>query len=93
MSKTLTPEDLKAIGKEVLSVVEKCLKNINLMETKSANELMNVDDIADKLKIGKQSIYKLFKENDIESIKIGKQIYCKTSDFNKYLNTKFKTSN
>lgn len=89
----LSEQDIKAIGKEVLSVVEKCLKNINLMETTNTNEIMNVDEVADKLKISKQSIYKLFKENDIESIKIGKQIYCKKSDFNKYLETKFNTSN
>ena len=31
MSKTLTPEDIKAIGKEVLSVVENCLKNIKII--------------------------------------------------------------
>jgi excisionase family DNA binding protein len=93
MSKTLSQEDIKAIGKEFLSVVEKCLKNINLMQTTNANELMNVDEVSDKLKLSKQSIYKLFKDNNIESIKIGKQIYCRTSDLNKYLENKFNTSN
>lgn len=89
MSKILTPEDIKAIGKEVLSVLEKCLKNINLMETTSVNDLMNVDEVSEKLKLGKQSVYRLIKEEQIKSIKIGKNLYVKLSDFNAYINSKY----
>lgn len=89
MSKTLTPEDIKAIGKEVLSVVEKCLKTISQMEATNANELMNVDDLSEKLKLGKQTIYDLIKNDEIKSVKIGKSLYVKTSDFNSYINSKY----
>jgi|694.fasta_scaffold19419_5 excisionase family DNA binding protein len=89
MSKTLTPDDIKAIGKEFTSVVEKLLKGVAQMETTNASELMNVDDVCEKLKLGKQSIYNMIKKNEIKSVKIGKQIYVKISDFNDYINTKY----
>jgi len=89
MSKTLTPEDIKEIGKVVLSVVEKCLKNINQMETINTDQLMNVDEVSEKLKLGKQTIYKLIKEQEIKSIKIGKQFYVSIGDFNKYIESKY----
>jgi len=89
MSKTLTPEDIKAIGKEVLLVVENCLKNINQMETTNASQLMNVDEICEKLKLKKSSVYNLIKTNEIKSVKIGKQIYVKNSDFNSYIESKY----
>lgn len=92
MSKTLTQEDIKAIGKEVSLVLEKCLKNFNQMEVTKTDELMNVDELSEKLKLSKQSVYSLIKKESIVSIKIGKQIYCKKSDFNKYLETKFNPS-
>lgn len=77
MSKTLTQEDIKAISKEFKVQLENCLKKLNLMEATSANELMNVDELADKLKLSKQSIYKLIKEDQIKSVKIGKNITSK----------------
>lgn len=87
MSKTtLTPEDLKAIGKIVLSKVEECLKTFGAINAANVNELMTVDELAEKLKQSKQTIYKLIKENDLNSIKIGKQIYIKATDFNDYIN-------
>jgi len=89
MSKTLlTNEDIKAIGKEVFTVIEKLLKSINQIETTSTNELLTVDEISDKLKLSKQSIYKLIKEEQINSIKIGKNIYIKENDFNNYIKSK-----
>ena len=75
MSKTLTPEDIKAISKEIEVVLGNCLKKLNLMEATSANELMNVDELSEKLKLSKQSIYKLIKEEQIKSVKIGKNFY------------------
>ena len=72
MSKTLTPEDIKAISKEIEVVLGNCLKKLNLMEATSANELMNVDELSEKLKLSKQSIYKLIKEEQIKSVKIEK---------------------
>nr|WP_315173645.1 helix-turn-helix domain-containing protein [uncultured Flavobacterium sp.] len=89
MSKTLSPEDIKAIGKEFLSVIEKCFKNINQIEATNVNELMNVNEISEKLKLSKQSIYKLIKEEQIKSIKIGKNFYIKKGDFNNYVNSKY----
>ena len=89
MSKTLSPEDIKAIGKEIESVLEKCLKRLNLMEATSASELMNVDEVSEKLKLSKQSIYKLIKEQQIKSIKIGKNLYIKNCDFTTYINSKY----
>lgn len=89
MSKTLTQEDIKAISKEFEVQLENCLKKLNLMEATSANELMNVDELADKLKLSKQSIYKLIKEDKIKSVKIGKNIYIKKGDFNNYIDSKY----
>jgi excisionase family DNA binding protein len=85
MSKTLTPEDIKAIE----AVVEKCLKKLNLMEATSFSELMNVDEVSDMLKLSKQSIYKLLKEEQLKAIKIGKNFYIKKGDFNNYVNSKY----
>lgn len=89
MSKTLTPEDIKAISKEVEVVLGNCLKKLNLMEATSANELMNVDELSEKLKLSKQSIYKLIKEEQIKSVKIGKNFYIKKGDFNNYIDSKY----
>ncbi len=89
MSKTLTPEDIKAISKEIEVVLGNCLKKLNLMEATSANELMNVDELSEKLKLSKQSIYKLIKEEQIKSVKIGKNIYIKKVDFNNYIDSKY----
>ena len=89
MSKTLTPEDIKAISKEIEVVLENCLKKLNLMEATSANELMNVDELSEKLKLSKQSIYKLIKEEQIKSVKIGKNFYIKKGDFNNYIDSKY----
>lgn len=89
MSKTLTPEDIKAIGKEVLSVVEKCLKNINNLETTNVDNLMNIYEVSDKIKLGKQSIYKLINEGQIKSVKIGKSYFVKNSDLNNYIESKY----
>jgi excisionase family DNA binding protein len=89
MSKTLTPEDIKAIGKEFTSVIEKLLKTINQMETTTASELMNVDEVCSKLKLGKQTVYNLIRNEEIKSVKIGKQIYVKLGDFNNYINSKY----
>jgi hypothetical protein len=33
MSRTLSPEDIKAIGKEFESIIQKCLQRLNVMET------------------------------------------------------------
>lgn len=89
MSKTtLTPEDLKAISKIVSSKVEECLKTFGAINASTVNELMTVDELAEKLKQSKQTIYKLIKEHDLKSIKIGKQIYIKATDFNDYINNK-----
>ena len=89
MSKTLTPEDIKAISKEIEVVLVNCLKKLNLMEATSANELMNVDELSEKLKLSKQSIYKLIKEEQIKSVKIGKNFYIKKGDFNNYIDSKY----
>ena len=89
MSKTLTPEDIKAISKEIEVVLGNCLKKLNLMEATSANELMNVDELSEKLKLSKQSIYKLIKEEQIKSVKIGKNFYYKKGDFNNYIDSKY----
>ena len=89
MSKTLTQEDIKAISKEIEVVLGNCLKKLNLMEATSANELMNVDELSEKLKLSKQSIYKLIKEEQIKSVKIGKNIYIKKVDFNNYIDSKY----
>ena len=89
MSKTLTPEDIKAIGKEFESVIEKCLKKLNLMEATATSDLMNVDEVSVMLKLSKQSIYKLIKEEQLSSIKIGKNLYIKKGDFNNYVNSKY----
>jgi excisionase family DNA binding protein len=89
MSKTLTPEDIKAISKEIEVVLGNCLKKLNLMEATSANELMNVDELSEKLKLSKQSIYKLIKEEQIKSVKIGKNFYIKKGDFNNYIDSKY----
>jgi excisionase family DNA binding protein len=87
--KTLTQEDIKAIGIEVLSVVEKCLKNINQMETINTSDLMTVDEVSVKLKLGKQTVYKLIKEQELNSIKIGKQLYVSVKNFNDYIESKY----
>ena len=79
----LTKEDLKEIEK----VVEKCLMKINQVETE--NKLMNVDELSEKLKLSKQSIYKLIKEEQIKSVKIGKNFYIKKGDFNNYIDSKY----
>lgn len=84
----LSKQDLKEISEVVLSVVEKCLKNINQLQSTSTTDLMNVDEVSEKLKLGKQSVYKLIKDNQIESMKIGKNLYVKKSDFNNYINSK-----
>ena len=89
MSKTLTQEDIKAISKEIEVVLGNCLKKLNLMEATSANELMNVDELSEKLKLSKQSIYKLIKEEQIKSVKIGKNFYIKKGDFNNYIDSKY----
>ena len=89
MSKTLTPEDIKAISKEIEVVLGNCLKKLNLMEATSTNELMNVDELSEKLKLSKQSIYKLIKEEQIKSVKIGKNFYIKKGDFNNYIDSKY----
>ena len=89
MSKTLTPEDIKAISKEIEVVLGNCLKKLNLMEATSANELMNVDELSEKLKLSKQSIYKLIKEEQIKSVKISKNFYIKKGDFNNYIDSKY----
>ena len=89
MSKTLTPEDIKAISKEIEVVLGNCLKKLNLTEATSANELMNVDELSEKLKLSKQSIYKLIKEEQIKSVKIGKNFYIKKGDFNNYIDSKY----
>ena len=89
MSKTLTQEDIKAISKEFEVQLENCLKKLNLMEATSANELMNVDELAYKLKLSKQSIYKLIKEGDFKSVKIGKKKNKKKGDFNNYIDSKY----
>ncbi len=89
MSKTLTQEDIKLIGKEIEIALENCLKKFNLMEATSANELMNVDELSEKLKLSKQSIYKLIKEEQIKSVKIGKNFYIKKGDFNNYIDSKY----
>ena len=89
MSETLTPEDIKAISKEIEVVLGNCLKKLNLMEATSANELMNVDELSEKLKLSKQSIYKLIKEEQIKSVKIGKNFYIKKGDFNNYIDSKY----
>ena len=89
MSKTLTQEDIKAISKEFEVQLENCLKKLNLMEATSANELMNVDELSEKLKLSKQSIYKLIKEEQIKSVKIGKNFYIKKGDFNNYIDSKY----
>ena len=89
MSKTLTQEDIKAISKEIEVVLGNCLKKLNLMEATSANELMNVDELSEKLKLSKQSIYKLLKEEQIKSVKIGKNFYIKKGDFNNYIDSKY----
>ena len=89
MSKTLTQEDIKAISKEFEVQLENCLKKLNLMEATSANELMNVDELSEKLKLSKQSIYKLIKEEQIKSVKIGKNYYIKKGDFNNYIDSKY----
>ena len=89
MSKTLTQEDIKLISKEFEVVLENCLKKLNLIKDSSVNELMNVDELSDKLKLSKQSIYKLIKENQIKSVKIGKNIYIKKGDFNNYIDSKY----
>ena len=89
MSKTLTQEDIKAISKEIEVVLGNCLKKLNLMEATSANELMNVDELSEKLKLSKQSIYKLIKEEQIKSVKIGKNFYIKKEDFNNYIDSKY----
>ena len=89
MSKTLTPEDIKAISKEIEVVLGNCIKKLNLMEATSANELMNVDELSEKLKLSKQSIYKLIKEEQIKSVKIGKNFYIKKGDFNNYIDSKY----
>ena len=89
MSKTLTPEDIKSISKEIEVVLGNCLKKLNLMEATSANKLMNVDELSEKLKLSKQSIYKLIKEEQIKSVKIGKNIYIKKVDFNNYIDSKY----
>lgn len=89
MSKTLTPEDIKAISKEIEVVLENCLKKLNLMEATSANELMNVDELSEKLKLSKQSIYKLIKDEQIKSVKIGKNFYIKKGDFNNFIDSKY----
>jgi excisionase family DNA binding protein len=89
MARTLTKEDIQAIGKEVLSVVENCLKTINTMEATNISDLMNVNDICDKLNVSKQTVYLLIKNEDIQSVKIGKTIYVKISDFNKYIESQY----
>ena len=85
----LSEQDIKAIGKEVLSVIEKCFKNINKIETTNADELMDVVEVSEKLKLSKQSIYKLIKEQHLKSIKIGKNFYIKKGDFDTYINSKY----
>jgi excisionase family DNA binding protein len=85
----LSEQDIKAIGKEVLSVVEKCLKNITNLETTNANELLDMDQVSDKLRLGKQSIYRLIKEGQINAVKIGKSYFITTSDLNRYIKSKY----
>lgn len=85
----LSEQDIKAIGKEVLSVVEKCLKNLNQIETINTEQLLNINEVSEKLRIGKQTVYKLIKDNEIQSIKIGKSLYVSIRDFNKYVNSKY----
>jgi len=89
MSKTLTPEDIKAISQELKSVIEKCLKNIDKMKTTRADELMNIDEVSEKMKLGKQSVYRLIKEGQIKSIKIGKSLFVSVEDFNNYIKSKY----
>ena len=89
MSRTLTNEDIKAISKEVLSGVEKLLKTINKMETTNASELMTVEDVCAKLSLGKKTVYNLISDDKLKSIKIGKKLYVKESDFNEYINSKY----
>lgn len=89
MAKTLTKEDIKAITKEVLSGVEKLLKNINKTETTNASELMTVEEVCTKLSLGKQTVYNLIRKNEIKSLKIGKKVYVKKSDLNNYINSKY----
>ena len=87
--KTLTQEDITAIGQEVYSVLEKCLQSLNQLETTNTKELLNVDELSEKLMLGKQSVYKLLKEKELKSIKIGKNFYVKKSDLEAYINSKY----
>jgi excisionase family DNA binding protein len=93
MSKTLTDEDIKAIGKEIAKemevIIENCLKKINIIESTSTAELITVDEISEILKLSKQSIYKIIKEEELKSLKIGKNFYVKRNDFNNYINSKY----
>lgn len=89
MSRTLTDQDIKSIGKEVSSQLEKLLKKSGNTEPTNAGQLLNVDEICEKLKLGKQTVYNMIRKNEIKSVKIGKQIYVKEADFNSYIEDKY----
>jgi excisionase family DNA binding protein len=89
MSRTLTDQDIKSISKEVLSGVEKLLKNIHKMEAIDTGELMNVEELCNKLRLKKSTVYAMLKNNEIKSVRIGRQIYVKNTDLNDYINQKF----
>lgn len=51
-------------------------------------DLLSIDDLAKTLKIGRNTAYKLMKQ-EIPSIKIGKRKMVRQQDVNTYINKKF----
>ena len=49
------------------------------------NKLYTAQEVADRLKIKKTTVYELIKRNELESSKIGKQIRISEEQLNRYL--------
>jgi excisionase family DNA binding protein len=88
MGRTLTDQDVSAIAQEVIVGVEALLVKINAIETTKTEDLLNIEQLSEKLTLSKQSVRRLTNEGQIKSIRIGKQIYVKQSDFINYINSK-----
>jgi excisionase family DNA binding protein len=88
MGRTLTDQDVSAIAQEVIVGVEALLIKINAIDTTKTEDLLNIEQLSEKLKLSKQSVRRLTNEGQIKSIRIGKQIYVKQSDFINYINSK-----
>lgn len=58
-----------------------------------SKDLLTIDDLCQKLGIGRNSAYKLINSKEIKSTKIGKRHIIRRQDLNQYISQKIKADN